>query len=391
MNLHEYQAKALLSRYGVPSPKGMLAESAAEAAAATGALGGSSWAVKAQIHAGLRADAGGVQLVASPDSAVKTAEGLLGRRLVTPQTGAKGKLVRAVYVEEAVGTTQELYLAVLVDRGTGGVALIAAREGGNDIESRMAAAPEKLLRLPVDLEAGLDEQAAAGLAGKLGLEGALADQAVAVMQAICKAFGELDASLIEINPLAVTNDGALTALDVKMVLDDNALYRHQDLAALRDVDELNPTELEAERFALNFVQLDGDIGVMVNGAGLALATVDLLKQRGGEPADFMDIRPEASRAQVAEGFGLLLRNPNVKAILVNIYGGGILRCDTVAEGIAAACKAEGLRAPLVVRAAGTNGELARKILKSQGVAVTFAGTIGEAASLVVAASGREAA
>lgn len=391
MNLHEYQAKELLSRYGIPSPRGRLVSEAAEAGKAAEALGGASWAVKAQIHAGLRQDAGGVQLVSTPAAVTTAAVGLLGRRLVTPQTGAKGKLVRSVYIEQAIGYARELYLAVLVDRSAGRVSLIAAREGGSDIEARVAAAPETMLRLATDPATGLDEVKARELATNLGLDGSARDQAAEIMKAMYKAFCDLDASLIEINPLVVTNEGGLSALDVKMVLDDNALFRHQDLAALRDEEELDPSELEARRHALNYVHLDGSIGVMVNGAGLALATVDLLKQGGGEPADFMDIRPEATRDQVAEGFRLLLRNPKVRAILVNIYGGGILRCDTVAEGIAAACKSEGLRVPLIVRAAGTNGELARKILNSQGVPVTFAETIGQAASQVVTAAGREAA
>ena len=229
------------------------------------------------------------------------------------------------------------------------------------------------------------------LAAGLGLDGAAADKAVALMQTLYKAFTEFDASLIEINPLAVTAGNDLLALDVKMVLDDNAQFRHADLADLRDQEELDPTELEARDYNLNYVRLDGNIGVMVNGAGLALATVDLLKEQGGEPADFMDIRPEATRAQVTYGFKLLLRNPDVRAILVNIYGGGILRCDTVAEGLAAACKEEGLKVPLIVRAAGTNGELARKILSSQGITVKFAQTLGQATAMVVEAAARKAA
>lgn len=391
MNLHEYQAKELLSRFGVPCPKGKVVSTAEQAVAAAEALGGSSWAVKAQIHAGRRHDAGGVRMASSSEAVGAAAEALLGQRLVTPQTGARGKLVRKVYVEQAVGAAREIYLAALVDRSLGRVSLIAAKHGGSDIEDRMAATPEAMLQLTVDPVAGLGEVTAAEFASRLGLDGAARAQAVEIMKAVCKAFHDLDASLIEINPLALTNDGSLTALDVKMILDDNALFRHQDLAVLRDEEDLDPTELEAQRFALNYVHLDGNIGVMVNGAGLALATVDLLKQRGGEPADFMDIRPEATRNQVADGFRLLLRNPKVAAILVNIYGGGILRCDTVAEGIAAACKSEGLRVPLIVRAAGTNGELARKILKAQGVRVSFAETVGQAADMVAAAAGKEAA
>ncbi len=391
MNLHEYQAKELIRRPGVMSPAGQLARSAEEAAAAARALGGDGWAVKAQIHAGLRQDAGGVKLCQSPEAVGEAAGALLGRRLVTPQTGAKGKLVHAVYVEQAIAYDREIYLAALVNRSVGRVALIAAREGGNDIEARLAAAPEKMLSLDVDPDKGVEDAAAGRLAAELGLEGAVADQAVALMKAIYAAFVEFDASLIEINPLAVTTGGKLLALDVKMVLDDNAQFRHADLADLRDQEELDPTELEARDYNLNYVRLDGNIGVMVNGAGLALATVDLLKEQGGEPADFMDIRPEATRAQVTHGFKLLLRNPEVRAILVNIYGGGILRCDTVAEGIAAACKEEGLKVPLIVRAAGTNGELARKILMSQGIPVTFAQTLGQATAKVVEVAGRKAA
>jgi len=391
MNLHEYQAKDLLRRHGVKSPAGQLARSSDEAAEAARKLGGTRWAVKAQIHAGLRQDAGGVQFCDTPEAVAAAAAKLLGSRLVTPQTGAKGKLVRSVYVEQAVAYERELYLAALVNRSAGRVALIAAREGGNDIEARLAAAPEQMLSLVIDPETGVTEAEAGRLAGELGLAGAAAEQAVGVMRALDKAFTTFDASLIEINPLAVTAAGDLLALDVKMVLDDNAQFRHADLAALRDEDEIDPAELEAQRYNLNYVHLEGNIGVMVNGAGLALATVDLLKEQGGEPADFMDVRPEATRAQITHGFKLLLRNPAVTAILVNIYGGGILRCDTVAEGIAAACKEAGLNVPLIVRAAGTNGELARKILMSQGIPVTFAQTLAQAAAKVVEAGGRKAA
>ena len=391
MNLHEYQAKELLRRHGVKSPAGQLARSAEEAADAARQIGGDRWAVKAQIHAGLRQGAGGVKFCDTPESVAEAAATLLGHRLVTPQTGAKGKLVRSVYVEQAVAHEREIYLAALVDRSAGRVALIAAREGGNDIEARLAAAPDQMLSLVIDPETGVSEAEARDLAGKLGLSGGIADQAVALMQAVDKAFTECDASLIEINPLVVTSEGDLLALDVKMVLDDNAQFRHSDLADLRDEEEVDPAELEAKLYNLNYVRLDGNIGVMVNGAGLALATVDLLKEQGGDPADFMDVRPEATRAQVTYGFKLLLRNPAINAILVNIYGGGILRCDTVAEGIATACKEEGLRVPLIVRAAGTNGELARKILMSQGIPVTFAQTLAQAAAKVVEAAGRKAA
>jgi succinyl-CoA synthetase beta subunit len=389
MNLHEHQAKALLRDYGIPMPSGALAKTAAEAAAAAKALGGTSWAVKAQIHAGLRQKAGGVRVVSAPEEVAQVAEALLGTRLVTPQTGAKGKLVKSVYVEQAAGYARQLYLALLVDRSADRVAFIAAGEGGDDIEARLSADPGQMRRLVVDPAAGIDAPAALAFARDLGLADGQDREAAQVMEAAYRAFMDLDASLIEFNPLVVTDEGRLLALDAKMVLDDNALFRHQELESLRDEDELDSSEMEARRFELNYVQLEGDIGVMVNGAGLALATVDLLKQHGGEPADFMDIRPEASREQVAGGFRLLLANPRVKAILVNIYGGGILRCDTVAEGIGSACREAGLRVPLIVRAAGTNGELARKVLVSQGISVSFADTMGEAAAQAArAARGR---
>ena len=386
MNLHEHQAKALLRDYGIPMTDGINVETPAEAASAAQSLGGDSWAVKAQIHAGLRQKAGGVRMVSSPEEARTTAAELLGSRLVTPQTGPEGKTVKSVYIERAVGYDRQVYLAALVDRSAGRVALIAAKAGGDDIEDWVAEDPSRLLRLVVDPDQGVEREAALALAKGLGLEDSQAKQAGEIMAATYKAFMELDASLIEFNPLVVTTAGDLLALDAKIVLDDNALFRHQDLEALRDEDEVDPTELEAKRFELNYVKLTGNIGVMVNGAGLALSTIDLLKAEGGEPADFMDVRPEATRDQIAGGFGLLLRNPKVEAILVNIYGGGILRCDTVAEGIGAAWRERGADVPLIVRAAGTNGDLARKILASQGIPVDFADTLGEAVAKVVRAA-----
>ena len=386
MNLHEHQAKALLRDYGVPIPQGGIAKSAEEAVALAGDLGGSSWAVKAQIHAGLRQKAGGVRLASSGDEVRAAAGELLGSRLVTAQTGPEGKVVKSVYVEQGIGYGRELYLAALVDRSEGRVAIIAAKQGGEDIEARMAAEPDRLLRVVVDPDAGIDAEAVAQLVERLALKGDEAKQVVDIIKATYKAFVDFDASLIEFNPLVVDNAGQLRALDVKMVLDDNALFRHQDLEALRDEDEVDPSELSAKRFELNYVKLSGDIGVMVNGAGLALATVDILKQHGGEPADFMDIRPAATREQVASGFELLLDNPRIKAILVNIYGGGILRCDTVAEGIAAASRKSGLKVPMVVRLAGTNCEVARKVLVGQGIPVIFAENMADAAAKVVQAS-----
>ncbi len=386
MNLHEHQAKALLRSYGIPIPGGVNAETPAAAALAAESLDGGAWAIKAQIHAGLRLKSGGVRLVSSPEEARKVAADLLGSRLVTPRTGPEGKAVKSVYVERAVGYARAVYLAALVDRSAGRVALIAAKQGGDDIEDWVAADPARLLHLVVDPDQGIDRQAALALAKRLGFGDAEAKQALEIMTATYKAFIDLDASLIEYNPLVVSTAGDLLALDAKIVLDDNALFRHQDLEALRDEDEGDPTELEAKRFELNYVKLAGNIGVMVNGAGLALSTIDLLKEQGGEPADFMDVRSEATRDQIAGGFGLLLRNPRVEAILVNIYGGGILRCDTVAEGIGAACRKSKLTVPLIVRAAGTNGDLARKILVAQGIPADFADTVSEAISKVIRAT-----
>jgi succinyl-CoA synthetase beta subunit len=391
MNIHEYQAKELLTAYGLPVPPGMVVETGAAAEAAARDLGGDLWAVKAQVHAGGRGKAGGVQLVTTPEAAGSAAAELLGRPLVTSQTGPEGKVVRRVYVEQGTDHERELYLAVLVDRSAGRVAFIGAKYGGEDVEAAAERRPDKLQRLVIDPAAGLAAAAAEDFAGRLGLTGGLVKTAAGIMKALYQAFIDKDASLIEINPLVVTLDGALRALDIKMILDDNALFRHPELEALRDQEEVDPTELEAQRFELNYVKLDGDIGCMVNGAGLALATIDLLKQRGGEPADFMDMRPTATREQIATGFKMLLANPKVKAILVNVYGGGILRCDTVAEGVAAASRAAGLDIPVIVRAAGTNMEMCQKILVGQGIPVTFAKDMGQAAEMVVAAAKREAA
>jgi succinyl-CoA synthetase beta subunit len=391
MKIHEYQAKQLLRNHGVPVPEGAVAGTAEAAEAAARELGGTRWVVKAQVHAGGRGRAGGVRLVDSHDEVRKAAEKLLGTRLVTAQTGPEGKAVRQVYVERACDVERECYLALLVDRSAGRVSFIASTAGGTDIEEAAARAPDRISRATIDPAKGLDVTQAAGLAADLGLDGALESPAVGLLSGLYDAFVESDADLIEINPLAVTRTGELQVLDVKMSLDDNALFRHPELETLRDEDEVDPSELEAKRFELNYVRLDGNIGVMVNGAGLALATIDILKQHGGAPADFMDVRPVATREHIATGFAMLLRNPKVKAILVNIYGGGILRCDTVAEGVAAACRDIGLEVPLVVRAAGTNMEMCRKILVGQGIPAIFARDMAEAAAEAVAAAKREGA
>ncbi len=386
MDIHEHEAKAILKDYGIPVPAGAVAQSAEAAEAVAAGLGGASYADKAQVLAGGRGGAGGVRLVDSPAAAGAAAGALLGQRLVTEQTGPAGRVVAQVYVEAGCAHERELYLAILVERSVGRVAFLACAEGGGAIDDRVAPAPDAVLRLVVDPDEGVEPGKARDYAGQLGLRDGEADALARLMAGLYRAFLEKDASLIEINPLVTTKEGALVALDVKMSFDDNALFRHPEIAGLRDLDEADAIELEAARYELNYVRLGGDIGVMVNGAGLALATIDLLKDKGGEPADFMDMRPVATRKQVAAGFKMLLGNPKVKAILVNIYGGGILRCDTIAEAIGMAVREVGLGVPLVFRAAGTNGEIARKTLTSQGVAVSFADTMGEAVRQVVRAA-----
>jgi succinyl-CoA synthetase beta subunit len=386
MNLHEYQAKELLKQYGVALPPGAVASTPDEAASAAKKLGGSSFVVKAQVHAGGRGKAGGVKMVPSPKEVADAAAKMLGTRLVTAQTGAKGKEVRRVYVEEACDIAKEIYLAALIDRSIGRVAFLASAEGGTDIEEAAASAPDKILKLAIDPETGLEGADAGKLAADLGLTGLQADAAQSTMIAVYKAFIENDASLIEINPMAVTAKGELLALDVKMIVDDNALYRHPEWEKLWDEAEVDAEEIEARKFELNYVPMEGDIGVMVTGAGLALGILDLLKDRGGNAADFMDVRPVATREQVAAGIKMLLANPKVKAVLVVTMGGGVLRCDTIAEGIALACKEAGSHAPVVVRAAGTAKELGELALRNQGVNVTFAADLADAADKAVAAA-----
>ncbi|MDJ0943203.1 MAG: ADP-forming succinate--CoA ligase subunit beta [Kiloniellales bacterium] len=377
MNLHEHQAKSLLRDYGLPSPQGGVATTPEEASALAQVLGGRSWAVKAQIHAGRRKQAGGVRFAESRETVAEAARELLGRPLVTGQTGREGLLVTSVYVEKAVEIEREIYLAALVDRAAGCLTLIASPTGGEDVEAGLAAA-EGLVRLSSD--AGMDPEHTdfAAMAAGLGLAGEAAKAAAGVFAAVWKAFLAFDASLIELNPLAVTKSGELAVLDVKMVLDDNALFRHPELEALRDEDESDPQEREAHRFEMNYVRLDGDIGLMVTGAGLCLATIDMIKRRGGEPANFMDVRPVASGAQIAEGLGILLRSPRVRVILVNAMGGGILRCDTLAEGVAEAYRTSARKLPIVFRGAGTAKELGEMTLRNQGVPAAVFDDLGEA-------------
>ena len=387
MNLHEYQAKELLKTYGMPVPSGIAASTPDEADKAAATLGGTAWVVKAQVHAGGRGRAGGVKIVKSSKAAGEAAASMLGTRLVTAQTGALGIEVKRVYVEQACEVAQEIYLAALVDRSIGRVAFLASSEGGEDIEEAAAAAPDKIHKLVIYPKTGLNDTDAKALAADLGLSGETADAVATAMAAVYKAFLENDASLIEINPLAVTEAGDLFALDVKMIVDDNAIYRHPEFEKLWDEAEVSAEEIEAHRHELNYVPMDGNIGVLVTGAGLALAILDMLKDQGGEAANFMDVRPVATREQVAAGIKMLLANAKVKAILVVTIGGGVLRCDTIAEGIAIACKEAGNHVPMIVRAAGTGKELAELALNNQGVQVTYATDLAEAAQLAIVAAG----
>jgi succinyl-CoA synthetase beta subunit len=382
VNIHEYQAKELLKKFGVPVLPGKVAYTAAEAAGAAREIGGSIWVVKAQIHAGGRGKAGGVKLVRSPDEAAGVAKQLLGRNLVTHQTGPQGRDVKRVYVEGGCDIARELYLAVSLDRGTGRITFIAAAEGGVEIEELAERSPEKIIRIAVDPASGLSPFHARDLAFGLGLTGTQVRGAVAFVTALYKAFTELDASLVEINPLALTGAGDLIALDAKMSFDDNALFRHPNIEALRDEDEEDPIELEAGKHALNYVKLDGNIGCMVNGAGLAMATMDIIKLYGGNPANFLDVGGGATKERVMAAFKLVLSDPNVEAILVNIFG-GIMRCDVIAEGVVAAAREVNLNVPLVVRLEGTNVELGRKILTQSGLPIIAAESFEDAAKKVV--------
>jgi succinyl-CoA synthetase beta subunit len=383
MNIHEYQAKELLAKYGVPVQPGGVAYTAAEAAEVAQRLGGGLWAVKAQIHAGGRGKAGGVKLMRSPEEASAAAAGMLGKRLVTHQTGPQGRDVKRVYVEAASDIARELYLALSVDRTSGRVTLIAAAEGGVEIEELAARAPEKILQLAVDPATGIEPFHGRRLAFELGLGGAQVRSMVALVNGLYRAFSELDVSLVELNPLVVTGAGDLVALDAKMGFDDNALFRHSEVEALRDEDEEDPIEREGAKHSLSYVKLDGNIGCMVNGAGLAMATMDIIKLYGGSPANFLDVGGGATRERVTAAFKLILSEPNVEAILVNIFG-GIARCDVIAEGVVAAAREVNLHVPLVVRLEGTNVELGRKILSQSGLPIITADDFADAAQKVVA-------
>jgi succinyl-CoA synthetase beta subunit len=382
MNIHEYQAKELLSEYGVSVPKGGVAYTADEAVKAAEALGGSVWVVKAQIHAGGRGKGGGVKVVKSIDDVRSSAQNMIGMNLVTHQTGPEGREVKRVYVEQGCDIARELYLGMLVDRATSRITVMASTEGGMEIEQVAADTPEKILTIAIDPVTGLRSYHAREIAYGLGFEGEQIAKAVVFIDAMYRAFVDLDASIVEINPLVVTGDGDVMALDAKMNFDDNALFRHKDVAELRDEDEEDPMELEAAKHDLNYIKLDGNIGCMVNGAGLAMATMDIIKLYGGDPANFLDVGGGATRERVTTAFKLILSDPNVEGILVNIFG-GIMRCDVIAEGVVAAAREISLNVPLVVRLAGTNVELGKKILADSGLPIVSGDTLADAAENIV--------
>jgi succinyl-CoA synthetase beta subunit len=384
MDIHEYQAKELLAKFGVAVPRGGVAYTAAEAVEVARRLGGSLWVVKAQIHAGGRGKAGGVRLARSEDEVAAAARSMLGCRLVTHQTGPEGREVKRVYVEEGCDIARELYLGVLIDRDTARVTLVASTEGGVEIEEVAGRSPEKILRVAVDPASGIQPYHARKIAFGLGLEGGQTAVAVKFVTGLYRALCDCDASVAEINPLVVTKSGELLALDAKMGFDDNALFRHPDIAALRDEDEENPTELEAAKHGLHYLKLDGNIGCMVNGAGLAMATMDIIKLHGAAPANFLDVGGGATRERVATAFKLILSDPSVEGILVNIFG-GIMRCDVIAEGVAGAAREVNLHVPLVVRLEGTNVDLGKRILQQSGLPIVTGENLVDSAEKVVAA------
>ena len=386
MKIHEYQAKQLLREHGVPVPRGKPAFSVDEAVAAAQELGGPVWVVKAQIHAGGRGKGGGVKLARSLDEVRQLASQILGMQLVTHQTGPAGQKVRRLLIEDGADIRKEYYVAVLTDRATQKVAVMASSEGGMDIEEVAAKTPEKILKVFVDPLVGLQDAQGHELAAGIGIPADSQAEAVAVFQKLYQCYMDTDASLVEVNPLILEGNGGIKALDAKFNIDDNALFRHPEIVALRDLDEEDPAEVEASKFDLAYIQLDGNIGCLVNGAGLAMATMDTIKLFGGEPANFLDVGGGATTEKVTEAFKIMLGNPHVKAILVNIFG-GIMRCDTIAEGVIAASRAVGLKVPLVVRMKGTNEDIGRKMLADSGLPIISAETMGEAASAAVRAAG----
>ncbi|MEM8588837.1 MAG: ADP-forming succinate--CoA ligase subunit beta [Pseudomonadota bacterium] len=391
MNIHEYQAKGLLKQYGVAVPDGGVAYTPAEAVEVAKTMPGPVWVVKSQIHAGGRGAGrfqddpdgkGGVRVVQSVDHVHENAMGMLGATLVTKQTGPEGKEVKRLYIEDGCAIARELYLSLLVDRATSRVTVIASTEGGMEIEEVARDQPDKIVKLAIDPAIGMMGFHARRVAFGLGLQGKQVGSAVKLLLALYKAFTDLDASLVEVNPLVVTEDDQVIALDAKMTFDDNALFRHKDVEELRDESEEDPAEREAGKYELNYVKLDGNIGCMVNGAGLAMATMDIIKLYGGDPANFLDVGGGATKERVTAAFKLILSDPNVEGILVNIFG-GIMRCDVIAEGVVAAAREVSLHVPLVVRLEGTNVDLGKKILAESGLPITAADDLGDAAEKIV--------
>ncbi len=389
MNIHEYQGKEIFRKYGVATPRGVAAFSVDEALSAAKTLGGSVWVVKAQIHAGGRGKGGGVKLARSIEEVRDLATKMLGMTLVTHQTGPQGRVVRRLLIEEGADIQKEYYLAVVVDRGLQRAVMMGSSEGGVNIEEVAEHTPEKIHKVAVDPFMGLKDTEAELLAHKIGIPSALVPQARELFKGIYKVFDECDCSLTEVNPLITTGDGRVVALDAKLNFDSSALFRHPDIVAMRDLEEEDPAEVEASKYDLSYIQLDGDIGCLVNGAGLAMATMDVIKLYGGNPANFLDVGGGATTEKVTEAFKIMLRNPKLAAILVNIFG-GIMRCDVIAEGIVSAAREVNLHVPLVVRLEGTNVELGRRILSQSGLPLLAAENFEDAARKVVAAS-REAA
>jgi succinyl-CoA synthetase beta subunit len=387
VKIHEYQAKSVLARFGVPVPRGEVTFTAHDAAAIAERLGTSVVVVKAQIHAGGRGKGGGVKLAKSPDEAERLARQMIGMTLVTHQTGPEGRKVSRVLIEEGLQIERELYLSMLLDRAAGRPVVIASAAGGMDIEEVAARSPEKILREHVDPATGVLPFQARKLAFAIGLDAGPAVKMVKLLDAIYKAFVETDASLIEINPLILTKGGDLIALDAKVTFDDNALYRHPDIREFRDLSEEDPLEVEASKFSLNYIRLDGNIGCMVNGAGLAMATMDIIKLAGGEPANFLDVGGGANAEQIKNAFRILMADRNVKAVFINIFG-GILRCDVLAAGVIAAVKELGVPVPIVIPMEGTNVEEGKRMLKESGLNVTTADSMNEGANAVVALAGQ---
>lgn len=382
MNVHEYQGKEVLKQYGVDVPRGQVAFTPDEAVEAAKALGGELWVVKAQIHAGGRGKAGGVKLARSLEEVRSHAEELLGKVLVTHQTGPEGKKVKRLLIEEGCKIQKEYYVGMVIDRSTGRVTLMASEEGGMEIEEVAARTPEKIIKESIDPAVGLLPFQARRVAFKMNIPRDRINKAAKFMMGLYKAFVEKDCSLAEINPLVTTEDGRVMALDAKLNFDSNALYRHPDIQELRDLDEEDPREVEASKYDLSYIALDGNIGCMVNGAGLAMATMDIIKHYGGEPANFLDVGGGASAEKVTEAFKIILADDNVKGILVNIFG-GIMKCDVIASGVVEAAKQVGLDRPLVVRLEGTNVELGKKILEESGLEIIAADSMADAAQKIV--------